>query len=172
MTASRVKKAADKAAAAAQVVQEQAAALANNPDQIDSLILKLLVYALFLVPLHFFVENIGPYTTVLESVLAASNPLTEISGVIMVCLVQYCEVRPFTTALGTSVKVRKRRAYVALAAYITDVTVCAWAWPIFDTEFGLPGLDDIVWVNVGKIIAIVCGFSLWFALRRFVQRKA
>lgn len=170
-TATRVKKAADKAAKAVEAVQKQATELANSPDKIDSWILKILVYGLVIVPLHFFWENRTPYTQVLAAMLGL-NWAVRLAGLLMVSLVQYCEIRPFTLRKNESAKVRKRAAYIALAAYIIDVTVCSAAWPIFATDFGMPQLDDILWVNVGKIVSIVCGFSLWFALRRVVQRRA
>ena len=170
-TASRVKNTADKVANAAQKLQKQATELANSPDKIDNWILRILVWGLIIVPLHFFWENRAPYTQVLATMLGL-NIVVRFAGLLMVSLVQYCEIRPFTLKKTESNKVRKRAAFIATAAYVIDVAVCSAAWPIFATEYGMPQLDDILWVNVGKIISIVCGFSLWFALRRVVQRRA
>ena len=170
-TASQVKSAASKAAKAAQQAAVKAGQLANDPNKIDSFILRVLVWGLLLIPLHFFWENRTPYTQVLAAMLGL-NFIVEVAGVIMVSLVQYLEVRPFTLKKGTPSKARKRSSYIAAAAYVVDVAVCSSAWPIFATKFGMPQLDDILWINIGKIISIVCGFSLWFALRRLLARKA
>ena len=170
-TAAQVKNAATRAAKVAQQAADQATKLANSPDKIDSWILRILVWGLIIVPLHFFWENRTPYTQVLAAMLGM-NIVVRFAGFLMVSLVQYCEVRPFTLKKTESNKVRKRAAFIATAAYVLDVAVCSAAWPIFTTQYGMPQLDDILWVNVGKIISIVCGFSLWFALRRVVQRRA
>ena len=170
-TTAQVKNAATKAAKVAQQAAEKAADLANSPDKIDNWILRILIWGLIIIPLHFFWENRTPYTQVLAAMLGM-NVVVRVAGFLAVALVQYLEVRPFTLKKDESNKVRKRAAYIATAAYVVDVAVCSAAWPIFATEYGMPQLDDILWVNVGKIISIVCGFSLWFALRRVVQRRA
>ncbi|ESA37743.1 hypothetical protein N836_35820 [Leptolyngbya sp. Heron Island J] len=169
-TTGRVKNAASKVGKAVEQLQEQVQKL-DSPDKIDSLVVRALTYALLLIPLHFFWINRQPYTQLLESWLGVTGAFVSVLGFICVCTVQYFEVRPFMMSSTASAKKRRFTNNIAIAFYVIDLIVCSAAWPVFASEYGLPGLDDIQWVNVGRIIAIVLGLSGWFAFRQLMRRK-
>ena len=168
----RVQRTAERVRQGAEDLKKQADALGNNPDKIDSWIVKILVYATFIIPLQLFVSNISPYISLFENVLSRSGMIVDITGLIAILVIQYAEIRPFTCSVNTPRKAWLRRIYVALAAFTIDLAVCSWAWDIFDNQYGTPLISDINWLNMGRIVSIVCGFSLWFAFRKMMQRRA
>lgn len=168
----RVQRTAERVRQNAEQLKKQADYLGTDPDKIDSWIVKFLVYATFLIPLQLFISNIAPYIQLFEAVLARTGVIVDITGLIAILVIQYAEIRPFTCSINTPRKAWLQRIYVALAAFTIDLAVCSWAWDIFDNEFGTPMLSDINWLNMGRIVSIVCGFSLWFAFRKMMQRRA
>ncbi|MEM8612767.1 MAG: hypothetical protein AAGF93_12180 [Cyanobacteria bacterium P01_H01_bin.105] len=168
----RVQRTAEQVKQKAEELKQQAYRLGNNPDEIDNWIVKILVYATFIIPLQLFVSNIGPYQRAFGALLGRAGILIDLTGLIAILLIQYTEIRPFTCSIHTSRKAWVQRIYVALAGFTIDLAVCSWAWNIFDNQYGTPMISDINWLNMGRILSIVCGFSIWFAFRKFMQRRA
>ena len=172
-TASKARQTAEQAAKAAKLAQETVKALSNSPDKIESLAMRLVIWALISVPLYFFWTNRDPYISALEGVTGDQNWLIGLIGLAAVTAVQYFEIKPFLLPSTTNNAMRRHWQRIALGAYALDISVCYHRWPVFkEIEYGLPGLGDINYSSIGSITAIVFGFSIWFTIRKLAARKA
>ena len=170
MTSATAKeKAADAAVKAAQHVQK----LLNDPNKIDGLVPRLIVWACLAIPLYFFWINRDPYTNMLQGLTGSEgNVIISGLGLILVAAVQYGEIQPFLLPVDAKNNQRKHVNRWALICYGCDIAVCYHRWPIFaDNFFGIPTLSGIQWPNIGSIVAIVFGFAIWFLVKRQMGKK-
>lgn len=163
------KKFADQAVEATQKVQQ----ILNDPNKIDNLAARIIVYLLLLVVLYFFWKNSDPYASAIRGVTGASEGwLVSALGLIAVAAVQYGEIQPFLASPEASNEERKHRNRIALICYGLDVAVCYHRWPLFKDAFmGIPLLSNVDWANIWSIIVIVFGLSGWFLIRKSFMRK-
>ena len=150
-----------------------AAKFVNDPGKIDNLFLRVLVWTSIAVPGYFFFTNADPYISMLGGVIGRTGPVITALGFILLCLVQYVEVRPFLIKRGLPNSTYRTVNFHALVAYGVDLSVCSHRWPIFpDDLIGFPSMGDVQWESVGSICAIVLGFGLWFMIRRVLGKVA
>lgn len=173
----RVRHAAQHVYEAAQRLQ----AVVNNPDKIDSLFIRIVVYAT-LIPISVFLwRNIRPYSTYMNNLLgldaASGLPfIAVLCGGLTFVLVQYLEVWPWLLPRDADNRKRALRNAIAIGAYSVDVISCIVFWPL--TKASAPeGINIMLvrfidWGNVATTAITIFGLAGWFALRQWVRRAA
>ena len=145
--------------------------LVNNPSRIENGFVRLLVWATVLIPAYFFFTNVDPYISMLRGITGDDGAFVRVLGFILLCLVQFIEIRPFLIPVGQPNRIYRRINFHALIAYGVDLAVCYHRWPIFrEGVMGMPNMLDVNWSSVGSIVAIVLGFGIWFLVRRVLGR--